>query len=426
MRAISSAALAPLLLCAAASGWTAPAEPQLLDERAAVARVLTILDERLALMPGVAAYKWQNHLAVSDPPREQVVIEHGVALARPLGLESQGVSALIAVQIRIANEVENALHGEWRARGFEFSGPIPSLTNEVRPRLDALTDELLKALYVAAPLIERAGFESRYAPLAAELMRATGWTAANRAELLRAVAAVSADPQASLQRIGAAHLLRAGTTGDYAPFSEASAAGLRGADIEITRALAQHLAAEPVFVHTTWKELLADLSRGRFDLAVGGISATPERAAAAALSIPYATGGKTILARCRDRARFADLAGVDRAGVRVIVNPGGTNEQFVRERVHQARILVHRDNPTIFDELVAGRADVMITDDTEVELQSLRHRELCRTYRGTLTHADKVMLLARDTALDASVDAWLKEQVAAGAPARLLRAALAR
>ena len=115
---------------------------------------------------------------------------------------------------------------------------------------------------------------------------------------------------------------------------------------------------------------------------------------------------------------------VIRASVRVIVNPGGTNEQFVRQNLTHAAVIVHPDNPTIFDDLVRDRADAMITDDTEVELQVRKHPQLCRAYPGTLTHADKVILMARDPELDAAVDTWLEEQIAAAAPARLLREAL--
>ncbi len=163
-----------------------------------------------------------------------------------------------------------------------------------------------------------------------------------------------------------------------------------------------------MFVRTSWPTLLDDLRRGQFDVAIGGISATPARAAAAALSIPYRSGGKTLIARCADAGRFTSLAAIDQPGVRVIENPGGTNEEYARTHLARAHIRLFPNNAAIFDELLADRADVMITDDTEVELQTRRHPQLCRTLPGTLTHADKVILMQRDPALIDAVNGWLR------------------
>jgi cyclohexadienyl dehydratase len=138
--------------------------------------------------------------------------------------------------------------------------------------------------------------------------------------------------------------------------------------------------------------------------------------------VPYQSGGKTILARCADARKFlGGLAAVDRPKVRVIVNPGGTNEQYVRSNVHQAQIIVFPDNRTIFDELRARHADVMITDDVEAELQSHNHPGLCRAFPGILTHADKAILMSRDTDLLKAVNGWLTPAIAAGEPARVLK-----
>jgi cyclohexadienyl dehydratase len=108
----------------------------------------------------------------------------------------------------------------------------------------------------------------------------------------------------------------------------------------------------------------------------------------------------------------------------VVVNPGGTNEQYVRTHLRRAQVIVDPSNAAIFGELIAGRADVMITDDVEVELQIERHHELCRALHGTLTHADKVLLMPRDPMFQAAVNDWLRGELAAGAPARLLRQSL--
>jgi cyclohexadienyl dehydratase len=402
-------ALAPL------AGSSEPEPASLVEESTLVDRVLTLEDQRLALMPAVAAWKWQHHTAVSDPARERIVIRGSAQLAEPLGLDPVPIERLFELQIRLARDVESASEEGWHRHGFTFPAPVPDLARELRPRLDRLTGELLRALYLAAPVLSRQGFASRYASLAQSRLRAAGWTTATRGELLVILGAIRTKPAASgehpastLARIRAAGVLRIGTTGDYAPLSEEEGGRLAGSDIELARALAQSLAVAPMFVRTSWPTLLDDLRRGEFDVAIGGISATPARAAAAALSIPYRSGGKTLIARCADAGRFTSLAAIDQPGVRVIENPGGTNEEYARTHLARAHIRLFPNNAAIFDELLADRADVMITDDTEVELQTRRHPQLCRTLPGTLTHADKVILMQRDPALIDAVNGWLR------------------
>ena len=420
-----------LLGVACSISWGAPGPSLqsgavLLDADGRVSEVLQLADQRLSLMPGVAAWKWQHHSAVRDPQREQAVVTRAVALAEPLGLAASGVRPLFEQQIALADEVESDLVATWMRDGYSFSGPVPSLADEVRPRLDQLTVQWLHALYLAAPELRRPGFQSRYTGLAEQVLASTGWSVRSRSDLLAALAAVRSVPGPALERIKASGLLRVGTTGDYAPFSVESGGRVSGIDIELARALAAELHVEAAFIRTSWATLNADLSDGQFDIAVGGISSTPARAAVAELSPPYLSGGKTFIARCRDGLGFVDLSAVDRPGVRVIVNPGGTNEQYARANLHRAQLHVHADNRTVFDEIRAGRADVMITDDVEVLLQTRRHPDLCRPFAGTLTHADKVMLIQRDPALAAAVSSWLKDELAHATPMRLLDEELSR
>lgn len=404
-------------------------DARFLDDRAAVARVFELLDERLGVMPDVAAYKWSRNAAIADPKREQVVIQNVVERAAPLGLEANGIRELFDLQIRLARDAQSELHDRWRHDRLPANQPVPGfeaadLDKTIRPKLDRITPELIAALYLAGAEWAREDFGSRYASLAAEKLSTPRWTDGARRETLSALSSIRLIAAPALDRIRAAGVIRIGTTGDYAPFTLLSGESLAGSDIELAESLAEKLGARPVFVRTTWASLMSDLAAYKFDIALGGVSITPARQAAAAFSIPYTTGGKTILSRCRDARRYATLAAVDRRGVRVIVNPGGTNEQFARDNIHHANVRVFPDNRAIFDEIRNGRADVMITDDVEVELQTYRHKELCRPFRGTFTQSDKAILVSRDASgvapLLAAVNDWLAPEVEAGRPARLI------
>ena len=212
-------------------------------------------------------------------------------------------------------------------------------------------------------------------------------------------------------------MLRVGTTGDYLPFSyrrDGPDSVYEGIDIELAADLAASLGVTLEFVPTSWPTLLEDLADGAWDVAMSGVSRTLARQRHAVMSRGYHSGGKTPIARCERAAEFAGLAAIDRPDVRVIVNPGGTNEAFVDAHLEQARKVLHPDNRSVFDALVAGEADLMITDRIEVTLMSRRYAELCATMATNLSYQEKGYLLPPDWRWLSYVDSWLAQRLADG------------
>jgi chorismate mutase-like protein len=228
------------------------------------------------------------------------------------------------------------------------------------------------------------------------------------------LAAALAPAQAGrLDDIAARGVLRVGATGDYKPFSYLPAGGeFIGMDVELAGELAQALGVRLQLVPTSWPALMADLDADKFDLALGGVSVTAERQRRALFSVPYLHDGKTPITRCENIARFQTLAQIDRPEVRLIVNPGGTNERFARAKAPRAQLTVYPDNVTIFGRIVSGAADLMMTDAIETRLQQRLHPQLCAVHpEAPFDMADKAILLPRDPALKAYVDHWLQQRL---------------
>jgi cyclohexadienyl dehydratase len=411
-----------LALCAILPA-RASADPILVNDDLAVARVLDLVEARLEVMEPVAASKWLSRSPVQDPAREQAVLDEARSLAVPMGLSPEPVREFFALQIQFGRARQQALHDQWRKSGCTPCAVPPDL-ELLRGRIDRINRELLDAIYLAVPALARDDFIERARETAGQRLGASLPEASDRQRLLEHLHAIRFARGAGLERVRGSGLLRVGTTADYAPFSVESGGQVQGADVELARGLAAHLGVRPVFVRTSWPALLADLATDRYDVALSGISITPERSARGRFSVPYQSGGKTIVARCAERRRYETLADVDRRKVRVVVNPGGTNERYVREHLRRAQVVLHGDNRTVFDEILAGRADVMITDDVEADLQAWRHPELCRTLPGTLTKADKAAFMVDDPALASAVNEWLQAAIAQGVPARELREAM--
>ena len=160
-------------------------------------------------------------------------------------------------------------------------------------------------------------------------------------------------------------VLRVGTPGDYRPFAIKTDAGYQGHDIDTIEAMAKELGVKIEYVPTTWPNLLKDLQANRFDVAVGGITRNVPRLRYAAMLPGYAPFGKVALVRTEDKAKFKTVQDLNQPGVRVIKNPGGTNEAFVLQNLTAAQVSTHEKNAEIPALIASGKGDVMITETYE-------------------------------------------------------------
>lgn len=204
--------------------------------------------------------------------------------------------------------------------------------------------------------------------------------------------------------------LRICTTGDYKPltYRDPATGQYSGIDIDMAGDLASQLGRQPVFVATSWPKLMADMTAGRCDIAMGGISVTPERAEVADFTQSYLTNGKTPLVARENADKFDSVDQINQPDVRVIENSGGTNERFARTNLPNATLTIWPDNTTIFDQLRIGAADVMITDAIEAEYQASQHPDLVAVHPDRpFTSDSKAYLLPNNSPLLGQVDEWL-------------------
>ncbi|MET3696990.1 cyclohexadienyl dehydratase [Bacillus oleivorans] len=161
--------------------------------------------------------------------------------------------------------------------------------------------------------------------------------------------------------------IRVGTTGDYKPFTyfNPETQQYEGYDIEAAKLLANELGVEVKFIKTSWPKLMEDLLADKFDIAMGGITRRMNRQVQAQFSDGYIPFGKSPLIRAEDKDKFTSLQAIDQSDVKIGVNPGGTNEEFVRKNIKNAEIIVFNNNLEIPEKVSSGEVDVMITDSIE-------------------------------------------------------------
>ncbi|RZI65508.1 MAG: transporter substrate-binding domain-containing protein [Variovorax sp.] len=168
-----------------------------------------------------------------------------------------------------------------------------------------------------------------------------------------------------LDRIMDSKVIRVGTPGDYRPFAIKTDNGYSGHDIDVIEAMAKELGVKIEYVPTSWPNLMKDIQSDKFDVAVGGITRNVTRIRQVAMLPGYAPFGKVALVRSADKANFMTPDDLNKPTVRVIKNPGGTNEAYVLEKLKAAQVSTHDKNAEIPGLIAEGKGDAMITETYE-------------------------------------------------------------
>ena len=238
-------------------------------------------------------------------------------------------------------------------------------------------------------------------------------------------------PESVLDVVARSGVLRVGSPLDYAPFAWTCGGAAVGSDVDLARGLANELSAELRFVPTTWAALVDDFLGGSFDMAVGGVTPTLERMRHVAFSTAHLSDSKVAVARCDAAGRAllqAIAAGGDRLEALIeggrtapaaIVNAGGTNEAVLRAAFGSVRTVAR--NGAQFDALLGGKADLTVTDDIELRVQTRRRPgALCASaplvIDGFVNVQGKAFVLPRDDlAFKMYVDRWVDDEIYRGA-----------
>ena len=111
-----------------------------------VDRLLELMNKRFAVMLDVARAKWNTKAPTEDPARERALLAAMADAGREFDLDPVITTAFFAAQIEAAKIIQRAAFSEWEA---EKRGPFPDapdLIRDIRPKIDAIGRELLKAL----------------------------------------------------------------------------------------------------------------------------------------------------------------------------------------------------------------------------------------------------------------------------------------
>jgi len=161
-------------------------------------------------------------------------------------------------------------------------------------------------------------------------------------------------------------------------FESASNADAVGFDIDLAKALAEKWGVEPRILVAEFTGLLPGLDAGRCDAVISGIPLTPERVASYP-GVPYFSTAVAIFTSEKSELTIgnaSDLAGKTvavQAGTSYLARLERVNEELKAAGAAQIQIQTYPKQTDVIQQVLVGRADAAVSQDTELAYRNLQN-----------------------------------------------------
>jgi polar amino acid transport system substrate-binding protein len=135
---------------------------------------------------------------------------------------------------------------------------------------------------------------------------------------------------------------------------------LIGFEIDVATRLAEDMGVKVEFVPTAWSGIIPALLTGKFDVIIGGMGITAQRALQVNFSQPYDFSGMSIVAHRERAAGFSSLEDFNRPDVEIAVKLGTTAAAAAKKFLPQAQLRMFDGEPQAYQELRNGRVHAVI------------------------------------------------------------------
>ncbi|SDB82695.1 gamma subclass chorismate mutase AroQ [Acinetobacter boissieri] len=117
------------------------------------------INQRLALMPDVAANKYLNHQPVEVLEQEQKVLEKTLNIADAEGLDPNSVKPFIVAQMNVAKAIQYRYIADWLSEpNVQLQ---PDTLNNVRDHISSLTVEMMKEIAISLKMHTHHTFDEK-------------------------------------------------------------------------------------------------------------------------------------------------------------------------------------------------------------------------------------------------------------------------
>jgi polar amino acid transport system substrate-binding protein len=134
-----------------------------------------------------------------------------------------------------------------------------------------------------------------------------------------------------------------------------------GSDIDMANEIGKALGVKVKFEAMDFNNVLASLQSGKADIAISGISATPDRKENYDFSESYYTAKNVMIVKKSELEQYKDLAAFE--GKKVAAQKGTVQENIVTEQVKKAKLISLTKNGQMINELKNGTVSGVVFEE---------------------------------------------------------------
>ena len=135
---------------------------------------------------------------------------------------------------------------------------------------------------------------------------------------------------------------------------------LIGFEIDVATRLAKDMGVKVEFVPTAWSGIIPALLTGKFDVIIGGMSITPQRALKVNFTQPYDYTGMAIVAHKKLAEGYNSLESFNKPDVQIAVKTGTTAATAAKQYLPKATLRMFETEPQAYQELRNGNVHAVI------------------------------------------------------------------
>jgi len=148
-----------------------------------------------------------------------------------------------------------------------------------------------------------------------------------------------------------------------------------GFEIDVATRLAQDMGVKVEFVPTKWAGIIPALLTSKFDVIIGGMGITTQRALKVNFTIPYDYSGMSIVAHKKKAKGFSALDDFNKEGIEIACKLGTTAAAAAKKFLPKAKIRQFDDEAQIYQELRNGRVHAVVASAPRPAFEAIKYSD---------------------------------------------------